>query len=166
MEQDYAKVLVEQKKIGRRLKIQSIENQMSEEKSKKKTNAILTGILAAGVIASAKLSGLDIKQALETEVQALTSLKALGSYFAMFTPVTYVTSAYAALCAVNYFKHNKKYNKLSNELYEAELEDRLMKEAEKDFESDDSTQIDVTKDSYYDNITFDSEDELSKGMSR
>lgn len=48
--------------------------------------AIVSGVCFDGLMVATYFSGIDPNQALETEVQALSSFDQLKEYFSMFTP--------------------------------------------------------------------------------
>lgn len=118
VEKDYARLVAAQNESKRRLKIKSINNTLSEEHKKKSTMAIASGICFAGLMVSCHFSGIDPMQAIQTEIQALSSFDALKEYFSMFTPAMYGTMIATAGSISSYINHKKKYNKANQEFYD------------------------------------------------
>ena len=117
-QKDYARLIAAQNESARRLKIKSITNTLSEEHKKKSGFAIASGICFAGVMAAMHFSGIDAKQAIETEIQALSSFEALKEYLGMFTPAVYGSMIATALSISKYIKHKKKYDSANQEFYD------------------------------------------------
>ena len=70
-EKDYARLIAAQNESARRLKIKGINNTLSEEYKKKNSFAIASGICFAGLVVATHFSGVDVNQAIQTEIQAL-----------------------------------------------------------------------------------------------
>ena len=117
-EKDYARLIAAQLESARRLKIKSINNTLSEEYKKKSMYAIASGVCFAGLMGATLFSGVDIKQAIQTEIQILNSFDALKEYLRTFTPAMWGTMVATAVSYSNYIKHHKKYQKANQEFYD------------------------------------------------
>lgn len=117
-EKDYSKLIAAQNEAARRLKIKSINNNLTEEYKKKNAMAIASGICFAGVLAATHFSGIDPNQALATEIQALNSFEALKQYLSMITPAMYGSIIAWVASTSSYIKHKKRYDKANKEFYD------------------------------------------------
>lgn len=117
-QKDYERLIAAQNESARRLKIKSISNTLTEEKRKKSMFAIASGVCCTGLLVATHFSGIDSNQAIQTEIQALSSFDALKDYLKMFTPAMWTTLAATAASFSNYIKHNKKYKNANQEFYD------------------------------------------------
>ena len=117
-QKDYARLIAAQNESARRLKIKGVINTLSEEHKKKTGFAIASGICFAGAMAAVHFSGVDARQAIETEIQALNSFDALKEYFGMFTPATYGAIIAAVVSMSKYIKHKKMYDSTNQKFYD------------------------------------------------
>lgn len=118
MEKDYARLVAAQNEAARRLKIKSINNTLSEEHKKKSMFAIASGVCFAGLIVATHFSGVDMNQAIQTEIQAFNSFDALKEYLRTFTPAMWGTMLATAASYSNYIKHSKAYKSANQEFYD------------------------------------------------
>lgn len=117
-EKDYARLIAAQNESARRLKIKGINNTLSEEYTKKNSFAIASGICFAGLVVATHFSGVDVNQAIQTEIQALHSFDAVKEYLGTFTPAMWGTMIAGATTLSKYIKHKKAYQKANQELYD------------------------------------------------
>lgn len=117
-EKDYARLIAAQNESARRLKIKSINNTLSEEHKKKSMFAVASGICFAGLMVATHFSGVDMNQAIQTEIQALNSFDAVKDYLGTFTPAMWGTMLATAASYSKYIKHNKAYQKANQEFYD------------------------------------------------
>lgn len=117
-QKDYVRLIAAQNESARRLKIKSINNTLSEERKKKSMFAIASGVCFAGIMVSTHFSGIDVNQAIQTEIQALSSFDALKEYLGTFTPAMCGTMIATAGSLSKYIKHKKNYDKANQELYD------------------------------------------------
>ncbi len=117
-EKDYTRLVAAQNESKRRLKIKSINNTLSEEHKKKSMFAIASGVCFAGVMVATHFSGVDVNQAIQTEIQALSSFDALKEYLGTFTPAMWGTMIATAGSLSKYIKHKKNYDKANQEFYD------------------------------------------------
>lgn len=115
---DYSRLIAAQNESTRRLKIKSINNTLSEEHKKKSMYAIASGVCLVGLIVATHFSGIDMNQAIQTEIQALNSFDALKEYFRTFTPAMWGTMVATATSYSKYIKHNREYKKANKEFYD------------------------------------------------
>lgn len=115
---DYERLIAAQNESTRRLKIRNINNTISEEYKKKQKSAIASGICFAGLMFATLFSGVDINEALQTEIAALNSFDALKDYLKTFTPAMWGTMIATAASYSKYVKHNKRYKKANQEFYD------------------------------------------------
>ena len=115
---DYERLIAAQNESARRLKIKSINNTLSEEHKKKSMFALASGVCFAGLMVATHFSGVDMNQAIQTEIQALNSFDALKEYLGTFTPAMWGTMIATAGSISKYIKHNKAYKKANNEFYD------------------------------------------------
>lgn len=80
--------------------------------------AIASGVCFAGLVAAIHFSGIDMNQAIQTEIQALYSFDALKDYLKTITPAMWGTMAATAVSYSKYIKHNKKYKSANEEFYD------------------------------------------------
>lgn len=106
-EKDYTRLVAAQNESKRRLKIKSINNTLSEEYKKKSMFAIASGVCFTGIMVATHFSGVDINQAIQTEIQALNSLDAFKEYLGTFTPAMWGTMIATAGSLSKYIKHKK-----------------------------------------------------------
>ncbi len=117
-EKDYERLIAAQNESSRRLKIKSINNTLSEEHKQKSMFAIASGVCFAGIMVATYFSGIDMNQAIQTEIQALNSFSALKEYLETMTPAMWGTMLATAASYSNYMKHNKAYKKANKEFYD------------------------------------------------
>lgn len=117
-EKDYARLVAAQNESKRRLKIKSINNTLSEEHKKKSMFAIASGVCFAGLMVATHFSGVDVNQAIQTEIQALSSFDVIKEYLGTYTPAMWGTMIATAGSLSKYIKHNKKYQKANQEFYD------------------------------------------------
>ena len=117
-EKDYERLIAAQNESARRLKIKEINRNLSEEHKKRSTFAIASGVCFAGLMVATHFSGIDINQAIQTEIQALSSFDALKEYLGNFTPAMWGAMIATAGSISKYIKHNKKYKNANQELYD------------------------------------------------
>lgn len=115
---DYEKIIAAQNESARRLKIKEINRNLSEEHKKRSMFAIASGVCFAGIMVATHFSGVDVNQAIQTEIQALSSFDALKEYLGTFTPAMWGTMIATAGSISKYIKHNKAYKKADNEFYD------------------------------------------------
>lgn len=115
---DYERLIAAQNESARRLKIKEINRNLSEEHKKRSMFAIASGVCFAGLMVATHFSGVDVNQAIQTEIQALSSFDALKEYLGTFTPAMWGTMIAAAGSISKYIKHNKAYKKADNEFYD------------------------------------------------
>ena len=115
---DYERLIAAQNESTRRLKIKSINNTLSEEHKKKSMFAIASGVCFAGLMVATHFSGVDMNQAIQTEIQALNSFDALKEYLGTFTPAMWGTMVAGVTTLSKYIKHNKAYQKANQEFYD------------------------------------------------
>lgn len=115
---DYERLIAAQNESARRLKIKEINRNLSEEHKKRSMYAIASGVCFAGVMVATHFSGVDVNQAIQTEIQALSSFDALKEYLGTFTPAIWGTMIATAGSISKYIKHNKAYKKADNEFYD------------------------------------------------
>ncbi len=115
---EYAKSIAVQNESIRRLKIKSIENTLSEEHKKKSMFAIASGICFAGIMVATHFSGADVNQAIQTEIQILSSFDTLQEYLGTFTPAMWISIGATAGSLSKYIEHKKKYDKANQEFYD------------------------------------------------
>ncbi len=115
---DYEKLIAAQNESARRLKIKEINRNLSEEHKKRSMFAIASGVCFAGIMVATHFSGVDVNQAIQTEIQALSSFDALKEYLGTFTPAMWGTMIATAGSISKYIKHNKAYKKADNEFYD------------------------------------------------
>lgn len=115
---DYERLIAAQNESARRLKIKEINRNLSEEHKKRSMFAIASGVCFAGVMVATHFSGVDVNQAIQTEIQALSSFDALKEYLGTFTPAMWGTMIATAGSISKYIKHNKAYKKADNEFYD------------------------------------------------
>ena len=117
-EKDYLRLIASQNESARRLKIKSINNRLSEENKKKSMFAIASGVCFAGLMVATHFSGIDVNQAVQTEIQALSSFEALKEYLGTFTPAMWGTMIATVTSYSKYIKHSKKYKDANQEFYD------------------------------------------------
>lgn len=115
---NYERLIAAQNESSRRLKIKSINNTLSEEHKKKCMFAKASGVCFAGLVVATYFSGIDINQAIQTEIQALNSFDALRDYLRTFTPAMWTTMLATAANYSKYLKHNRAYKKANQEFYD------------------------------------------------
>lgn len=115
---DYERLIAAQNESARRLKIKEINRNLSEEHKKRSMFAIASGVCFAGIMVATHFSGVDVNQAIQTEIQALSSFDALKEYLGTFTPAMWGTMIATAGSISKYIKHNKAYKKADNEFYD------------------------------------------------
>ncbi len=115
---DYERLIAAQNESARRLKIKEINRNLSEEHKKRSMFAIASGVCFAGLMVATHFSGVDVNQAIQTEIQALSSFDALKEYLGTFTPAMWGTMIATAGSISKYIKHNKAYKKADNEFYD------------------------------------------------
>lgn len=113
---DYARLIAAQSESARRLEIKKIIHTLSEEQQKKNRYAIASGVFLSGLIVATCFSGVDINQAIQTEIAALNSFDALKEYLAKFTPAMLLTTIGTAVSYSRYIKHNNKYKRANQQL--------------------------------------------------
>lgn len=113
---NYERLIAAQNESTRRLKIKSINNTLSEENRKKTMCAIASGVCFAGLMVATHFSGIDMSQAIQTEIEALNSFDALKEYLGTFTPAMWGTMIATVTSYSKAIKHNKKYNEAKQEL--------------------------------------------------
>ena len=108
-------MIAAQNEYGRRLKIKSINRTLGEENKKKRTMAFISGICFSSALVATYASGLNnpevVMEAINTEIQALSSFSALKDYLAMISPATYGSLVLGSLSFSKYLKHRKNYKK-------------------------------------------------------
>lgn len=114
-EKDYERLIAAQNESARRLKIKEINRNLSEEHKKRSAFAIASGVCFAGLMVATHFSGIDVNQAIQTEIQALSSFDALKEYLGNFTPAMWGAMIATAGSISKYIKHNKKYKKANQE---------------------------------------------------
>ena len=102
---DYEKLIAAQNESARRLKIKEINRNLSEEHKKRSMFAIASGVCFAGIMVATHFSGVDVNQAIQTEIQALSSFDALKEYLGTFTPAMWGTMIATAGSISKYIKH-------------------------------------------------------------
>lgn len=116
---------------NRRLRI--IDNMVTatEEYTKKNISAIATGICFSGLIVATHFSGIDVNQAIQTEIQSLNSF---GTFEVLkdFTPAMWMSIIAGASSLSQYIKHNKKHKQANQEFFDL-MENQL--ESYQDVES-------------------------------
>jgi len=112
---DYEKLIAAQNEAARKLRIKSINNTLSEEHRKRSSFAIASGICFAGLLVATHFSGIDMNQAIQTEIQALSSFEALKEYLKTFTPAMWGAMFATAASFSRYIKHNREYRKANQE---------------------------------------------------
>ncbi len=117
-QEDYARLIAAQNESARRLKIKSITTTLTEEHKKKRGFAIAAGICFAGLMVATHFSGIDPNQALQTEIQALSSFDAVKEYLGQITPAMWGTMIATAASLSQYIKHKKKYDSANREFYD------------------------------------------------
>lgn len=117
-EKDYERLIAAQNESARRLKIKEINRNLSEEHKKRSVFAIASGVCFAGLMVATHFSGIDANQAIQTEIQALSSFDALKEYLGTFTPAMWGAMIATAGSISKYIKHNKKYKNANQELYD------------------------------------------------
>ena len=117
-QKDYARLVAAQNESARRLKIKSISNTLTEEHKKKRGFAIASGICFAGLMVATHFSGVDPNQAIQTEIQALSSFDALKEYLGTFTPAMWGTMIATAASFSKYIRHKKKYDTANQDFYD------------------------------------------------
>lgn len=115
---DYERLIAAQNESARRLKIKEINRTLSEEHKKKSMFAIASGVCFAGLMVATHFSGVDMSQAVQTEIQALSSFDALKKYLGTFTPAMWGAMIATAGSLSKYIKHSKAYKKADNEFYD------------------------------------------------
>ena len=115
---DYERLIAAQNESARRLKIKEINRNLSEEHKKRSMFAIASGVCFAGLMVATHFSGVDVNQAIQTEIQALSSFDALKEYLGTFTPAMWGAMIATAGSISKYIKHNKAYKKANNEFYD------------------------------------------------
>jgi hypothetical protein len=115
---DYERLIAAQNESARRLKIKEINRNLSEEHKKKSMFAIASGVCFTGLMVATHFSGIDVNQAIQTEIQALSSFDALKEYLGTFTPAMWGAMIATAGSYSKYIKHNKAYRKANNEFYD------------------------------------------------
>ena len=115
---DYARLIAAQNEHARRLKIKAVNHTLSDEYKNKNKSAIAFGACLVGLVAATHFSGIDISQALQLEIQSLSSFEALKEYLEMFTPAMWGTLAATAVSYTKYLRHVKKYKKANQEFYD------------------------------------------------
>lgn len=117
-EKDYERLIAAQNESARRLKIKEINRNLSEEHKKRSVFAIASGVCFAGLMVATHFSGIDANQAIQTEIQALSSFDALKEYLGTFTPAMWGAMIATAGSISKYIKHNKKYKNANQEFYD------------------------------------------------
>lgn len=120
-EKDYERLIAAQNESARRLKIKKINRTLSEEHKKRSMYAIASGVCFAGLMFATQFSGVDVYQAMQTEMQALSSFDALKEYLDTFAPTmlgTMITMVATVGSISKYIKHNKAYKKADKEFYD------------------------------------------------
>lgn len=120
-EKDYERLIAAQNESARRLKIKKINRTLSEEHKKRSMYAIASGVCFAGLMFATQFSGVDVYQAMQTEMQALSSFDALKEYIDTFAPTmlgTMITMVATIGSISKYIKHNKKYKNANQEFYD------------------------------------------------
>ena len=115
---DYARLVAAQNEATRRLKIKSIQNNLTDEQKRKNMYATISGICFAGALVATHFSGVDPNTAIATEIQAINSMDALKDYLATFTPAMWLTLTASVSSFFNFLKHRKKYNEANREFYD------------------------------------------------
>ena len=115
---DYTRLIAAQNESKRRLKIKSINNTLTAEQKKKSKFAIASGVCFAGLLVATCFSGVDPKQAIQTEIQALNSFDALKEYLETFTPAMWGTMIATAGSFSKYIRHKKRYEEANQEFYD------------------------------------------------
>lgn len=114
---DYGRLIAAQNESARRLKIKKIIRKLSDENKKRSESAIVFGISLCGLTV-ATLTGVNIEQAIQTEIQALSSFDALREYLGLFTPAMWATIILGASSMCDYMRHDRAYKKANNEFYD------------------------------------------------
>ncbi|MBR3660663.1 MAG: hypothetical protein IKN63_02025 [Bacilli bacterium] len=117
-QKDYARLIAAQNESARRLKIKGITNTLTEEHKKKRGFAIASGICLAGLMVATHFSGIDPNQALQTEIQSLSSFDALKEYLGAFTPAMWGSMIASVASISKYISHKKKYDNANQEFYD------------------------------------------------
>ena len=113
---NYERLIAAQNESARRYKITRIQNTIDEEKRRKNISAIISGTCFVGAIATALASGIDAHEAIQLEIQSLSSFSALKDYLALFSPTFYASAALSAANFVNFIKHSRRYKDANNDM--------------------------------------------------
>ncbi len=138
-QKDYIRLVAAQNEAARRLRIQGIQNTLTQEHRERRNFAIISGICFIGFVAQQYFGGMDFNQDLNTQLQsllsfdglknyletygraqfqALASFDGLKNYLKTFTPAQWLTLFGTAGSYSNYLKHSRKYAKANQEFYD------------------------------------------------
>lgn len=117
-EKDYARLIAAQNESKRRLKIRKIQNTLSAEHRERSRYAVASGVCFAGLMVATHFSGVDMTQAIQTEIQALSSFSALREYLGTFTPAMWGALIATAGSLSQYIRHNRRYREANQEFYD------------------------------------------------
>ena len=112
------------KREDRRFTIIQRERAMSEAQKGKNRSALMAGACILGASAASFLSGQDIHQVLQHEMDAIYSWEALGQYIQDLGPLTTLLAVGAGGFIAKYLKDSKKFKKAQQEFvdFNASLE--------------------------------------------
>lgn len=101
-------IIAQQQLKNEFVEIGETERALAEAHNRKVGFAIAAGICTVGMIAATYFSGVDMDQAIATEMKAINSGAYALEYLKTITPGMYLTMAGAAVTFVNYLKANRR----------------------------------------------------------
>lgn len=96
--------------FDRRLRIKCIERTMDEESKRTVRAAVASATLFVATFVTVKVSGLDVQEAIATEIKALSSWESLKEYFSMFTPATIASITASVISFRSFLTHRRRRN--------------------------------------------------------
>ena len=106
---NYLQLIAAQNQSERMFKIRKIRNNINREEKKVVKNSILCGICFIGAATSMQLAGIDVEQAIQLEIDAITSYDALKTYFMEYmNPGILISVAGMVKTYISAVKHREK----------------------------------------------------------
>lgn len=119
--------ILKMKKENRRFSILRRERAITTAQRARTRSGVLAGACILGAVASSLFNGIDVSQAIEQEINALSSWGALGQYFQTLGPLKTLMFTGAGLFISRYILDSRRIRRLREEQvdFESSLEDNI-----------------------------------------